>query len=626
MEKDKSKCNPKYLYLQLGFGLLDSLIALTLLGVVLGSLFITANNIANNKEAKKLADQTILFAKIFTAYMNNPDVYQDIQKKATATTPFYISPKKMDESEYNYKWNDDIAKTNIYGQTPCVAVLKNSVDANNLDAILFYVNTNGASTINTARIKIIDKASIYLGGKGGAVVNYRSHYGSNGTTMIQGNGGWSIDSTSPFLFDVSQCGGRFGDKFLVADNSLAINLDMMPEWNQDLQPNLGLIQVADTGSSLSHLPGHTNNANTATTNIYMASGRGIILDNADSQNPIKLKVEDGSVIKDAGDTNTTTSPISNPMLNFGNDSVTDATTIIADTIRPTQNYIAGSPCLVSELGKVVVDRGDVREDLQAVLARNTLICSHNSILCKSPNISETNCYLPTSPNTVTYKNITNGVQDKMGEFYCPVAIPFATSVTTSSSRTIGLNIEVDYYTGHIATNSTNQIIRQSSFYGQVIKNVLVVSPAVAVDPIYGEINNYKMTLGYRVKDEENDGGKEQSKSKQGLGGNVVDIADLCNKVGALVFGVGGWTSLMPSTYHFTPENTETTDTPNFLCAFGKANGIAGVSLPSSKLSTSLPLPIAESVVYGWVKFIPVVLSGSITSVTCSNMPVYNSAL
>lgn len=372
----------------LGFGILDSMIALIFLAAVtVGIILFNANN-STQKDAKVLSTQTEAFAVAFARYMSVDSNRKSIFLQAQAA-PVTLSPQIL-EALGGY-WPIDLSKKNRYGQTPCVTIVKNS-DSDTLEAIMYYV---GGRIDNTSKSRdLIRNAAIALGSKGGVLLN-----GS-----IQGNSGWYINSSALFLAGATQCGGA------LANDSLAVNLDLLPDWNQSLQPVYSLLRGEDSTSGIQSLPGRLRNANTLKSNIYFNAGTGIILNNLTPTNPTKL-----AVLYNGQGTGA-------PTLGLGRSS---ATKLVSDSFQPDLFFKAGDSCNSLEEGKTVADQG-IPGATNNLLSRSTLVCTQNDLLCGSGNY----CYLTSIPNQITFRNTTRGIQDAGGQFICPKSVPFAMNVQT----------------------------------------------------------------------------------------------------------------------------------------------------------------------------------------------------
>ncbi|HLX54796.1 MAG TPA: hypothetical protein VKR58_12680, partial [Aquella sp.] len=304
----------------------------------------------------------------------------------TAITPIILSPQKLGVS-----WPIDLSPKNRYGQIPCVTVVKNPANEK-LEALMYYVG--GISDVSAKSRNLVRSASVALGSQGGILLN----------GVVQGNSGWQVDSSSIFLNDAIECGGA------LTNNSLAINLDLMSQWNQDLQPVYSLLRGEDKTVGQQSLPGHLRNANTLKSNLYFNAGTGIILDNSDPVNPTKLGILQNIAGK------------GEPILGMG---ASVSTKLISDSLQPDSFFKSGDSCSSQEEGKTVADQG-ISGVANNLLARSTLVCTRNDLLCGTENY----CYLTSIPNQIIFRNAVKGIQNSSSQFICPKSVPFATNVQT----------------------------------------------------------------------------------------------------------------------------------------------------------------------------------------------------
>ena len=383
-----------------GFGLIDSMVALGILaGITMAVITYHARN-TRYKEAKELAGQTEIFATTFARYMNDTDVIQRLQSGTKDADAVVLTPQMLSIAG---AWPTGLASQNLFRQIPCVAVVQNK-STHDLEAVMYYVGGSGKHATRDG-IKIAQNALVLLGGRGGVV-----HDGA-----IIGNSGFNIPRGSAFLQVANQCGGE------LTENGLAINMDLLFEWKQNLEPGDSLLRGEDPAhGGITTLPGHVQNANTAKANIYFAANNGVIFDNADAQNPVKLAIMyngHGTLA---------------PTLGLGDKRVS---TLIGDTLQSSVQASAGEVCDRNELGKIVADRGIADPRVNQMLARSNLVCSSNDLLCTRS--SSHTCYLPSIANNIVFKNETQGVQDSNGMFRCPLSIPFAVSATTNLVNAAG---------------------------------------------------------------------------------------------------------------------------------------------------------------------------------------------
>lgn len=384
--------------------MIDSILALAMLGSVLASWVIFNQANYNRKIASKLAAQTAEYAQIYAKYMN--DNYSSLLVTAQNGSPTVLSPPSI--GSY---WKSSISTSNMFHQTPCVVILPNLKSSyvsqnrkiTDLEAVMYYVG--GTNSKPKKYAMVIRQALIMLGSKGGLLKN----------NEILGNSGWSINSDSGFITNSNQCNGDS-----LSDNSLAVNIDLLDQWNQDTQPYMAIAKNTDNGADQRKKPGHILNYNTSKSDITIA-GHGLIVDNSDKNNPVKLKLGYGE------GTNSAT-------IGLYSNNIENNTKATADTLEPVQVAKTGDLCDQQEIGKVVANIGN--NSTQTIINRSTLICTFNKMMCAS-NSSNT-CYLPTEANRVVFQNYSTGVQSDNGNFLCPQEVPFAISAATSLGGSAGV--------------------------------------------------------------------------------------------------------------------------------------------------------------------------------------------
>lgn len=390
-----------------GFGLLDSIIALSFFAAITLGILLFNSYDSDIKSARQLALQTEVFATVFAKYISNVYAYTYINSESLANTPQVFSPMTLQSVN---AWSKNLAPRNMYQQIPCVVVKRNAYN-DKLEALMYYVKSDTSDYNNYFRgnSSIMRIAVNYLGGKGGLFVN----------NNIIGNAGWNIKTDADLFSQLQQCGGT------IVDNSPVVNLDLMPSWNNKAYFPLSILRGQDSANAgILAMPGHRQNGNTLKTNLYFDSGSGIITSGVNGEKFVKLAVNNQANSSD--------------LALYGDNTVS---TIISDTIRPQQSLPVGYRCSFEDLGKEAVALKEV-EPLKGVepnsitVPQGDLVCTQNDILCGAGNY----CYLPTVSSNVLFQNLKQGIQDQEGKFICPKSVPFATSITT---RLGGVN---DYFT------------------------------------------------------------------------------------------------------------------------------------------------------------------------------------
>ena len=361
-------------------------------------------------------------------------------------------------------WKANTSTVNLYNQTPCITLRKNP-NSNDIEALMFY--TVAGVDKSLLKLSTIRKASLYLGSSGGIVDN----------NDINGNAGWSTTTSSNFFTNISKCGG------VIPKHSLVVNIDMLPEWNQDLQQEQMIHKVDDEDKPL----GNVANANTVKSNIYLNKSTGAVLDNLNTSNPTKLMILDNG------------QRTGSPMLSLGSRS----TNLAINTIQASKTIIAGTVCDPSEIGKTSVNGGaPTSSNLNQYLSKNTLVCSLNTALCT--NGSNT-CYLPSTANKITFRNLNGGIQNNSGTFLCPSTIPYLDAKSVPIP-TVTKNLNM--YTENSQSGTFNLFSIQGCSVGKACTSIDFkynsVAPtgfdsevfSVPVTYKYGYISNYSAIRGF----------------------------------------------------------------------------------------------------------------------------------
>ena len=451
-----------------GFGLIESLFALALFATVLLGIVMFYNSIQRKNEARELAAQTEAFARIFAKYMH--DNYDELSRR-WRSTPLTLNPYMLGEV-----WAIDIVKQNFYRQTPCVTIVTNP-NTGIEEALMYYV---GGRTFTST--EIIMTAVRQLGRSGGVIIDGK----------VLGNSGWGVMAGSDFLNNAAQCGGA------IANNSLVVKLDLLEEWNQNLQPIMSINRGLDIGvaNNILTLPGHILNTNTSKSNIYIANNKGVILDNYHNS-LLKLGIQYNGQSTGA------------VMLGLGANSAS----LVADTIKPNLLGKAGDPCNYQEIGKVIADQGIQGDVISQILARNTLVCTQNDMLCAHANTSRT-CYLSSVANQITFKNEVAGIQNTRGEFMCPASIPFLVraepGLSNRGSNQIGVYVTRGVALGEIRPANVNCLPPRGSnhpsnpvFCVSLLRNFLELgAPVAIIEPsrpdFFVQLNRLQPGIGVNI--------------------------------------------------------------------------------------------------------------------------------
>lgn len=563
-----------------GFNIIESMIALALLASITLSIALFKASDMRKKNAKILSSQTEAFAIAYAKYMKQN--YEQIGH-GTTNEPYVLSPEVLANSS---AWPFGLATTNMYRQIPCVIIVRNK-NTNNLEAIMYYVG--GKVDMRNTHIDIMKDASIELGDKGGILEGGE----------IRGNAGWSIATDSSFLNSADKCGAN------IANNSIAVNMDLLSNWNQNLQQINSLLRGIDKTSGLLSLPGHVKNSNTLKTNLYLGSGSGVVLQRAkengwDQESLLRL-----AIANNGSGSGAATLGLNNA-----------ASILAGDTFQPDLFFRSGESCKSEEEGKIVADKG-INNEVNKFLSRSILVCTQNDMLCGIGSY----CYLPPLPNKIVFQNTITGIQDRNNEFVCPKSVPFAISIQTgllggnkifviaNTNGTVSLNIINATLSNSSSSRFTQEINcpasgcspRLLTYYGslQSLRNGLGQIEGIDLATIKG--NAVGLT---------NTGGNPRYKPINGVIGNFVtpigfSLSDVCPAVCSTLTNQLGNTWQVLGTNRINQQGN-------------------GVDIVNGQLGCACERTDLDRFQDGYMGIAAVIgsMHPYIISVTCSNMPLY----
>ncbi len=328
--------------------------------------------------SKIYADQSYNYSLIFIKYLNNNEstIRAQLQNSNTIT----VSIDDLRNAGYV---ETTTSNTNLYGQTPCVIVNKNTNESGTiLFPILFFT---GGKSVNSS---ISLRAMSILGGFAGTF--------SSKTGDIVGNmGQWSY-------LDIADLPQNDTCNATLEDNSIALNLGMMSQYNNQIATDLSLHRIADANG---YALGDRNNSNTVLTDISVTPS-----DTESRPNRIYLSSDN--------------SPNNASYLtqNGANGVQANNAYFKAQLLKPNTQLIAGTSCTAQDVGSIVSQEIDHPE---YELNTSNLICSYAPPMCQAEAGSDY-CYLPQKNNTVIY-NIGNIESYTANSFTCPGYTPIATA-------------------------------------------------------------------------------------------------------------------------------------------------------------------------------------------------------
>lgn len=266
-----------------GFGLLDSLVALVIFGTVLMLYVRQTEDINISKKAKTYATKSISDAKEFAKQLQTfvplaQSQYQDVGGVVYKNETYYEKYKNSLRSSPNkvitltpQNWDSKYSTANMFGEKACLA-LAYKASSDTMYGIMFYVDDNEKNYKDKS--KLIQRALLSLQGKGAAYVDSsvaqainQNRYGNNTISPTS----WSPNNLNTLVAGSSICGGK------IAKNSIIINMDLLPEFNQRLIAVSGVLKSSSqNNTNQTYLPNHLFNANTLKSNLTVESS--VILD------------------------------------------------------------------------------------------------------------------------------------------------------------------------------------------------------------------------------------------------------------------------------------------------------------------------------------------------------------
>lgn len=418
-----------------GFGLLDSLVALVIFGTVLMLYVRQTEDINISKKAKTYATKSISDAKEFAKQLQTfvplaQSQYLDVVGVVYKNETYYEKYKNSLRSSPNkvitltpQNWDSKYSTANMFGEKACLA-LAYKASSDTMYGIMFYVDDNEKNYKDKS--KLIQRALLSLQGKGAAYVDSsvaqainQNRYGNNTISPTS----WSPNNLNTLVAGSSICGGK------IAKNSIIINMDLLPEFNQRLIAVSGLVKsTSQNNTNQTYLPNHLFNANTLKSNLTVENS--VILDK-NPDNSITMNIAYGTG--------------GNTTLNVGkNESDNNKITFLSSAIQPNTSIRSGSICQAEELGKVAIT-GAENAGTNA-LSRSIVSCTKNATLCPTTGY----CYLPSKDNLITYQAAAGfGLEDANGIFKCPAYAPYAIKSDFNSAP----NVDVFVNDNGITTGS-----------------------------------------------------------------------------------------------------------------------------------------------------------------------------
>lgn len=348
-----------------GFTIIEILITLAFLGVISVLYYKNNNKEIDLRRSRALADQANVHAKLFINYLVSNE--SSISTATSSTTPMVISMDQLIASGSV----QTATGVNLLSQKPCLAIVKNP-NTKKIEAVMYYVSekTNPNITkafMQTAAISLNELAGVYDG------ANVRTST-------------WSLPSSSVYFLNSGQCVSGY----TLRANSLVLNLNLYPEFNNSIHQDIGLYRKLDPNNRANPL-GTAGNKNTSLTDI-ITNGKDIQLNNS-----ANLKL-------------TTNNP-SSLSLNNAN--------LMANTFEASSMIASGTQCSSSDLG-TIARQGDANVGN----TQSDVVCSYSPLICGGAGY----CYTPVLNNTIIYKDVSKS--GWMGTaFTCPANVPYLQAAT-----------------------------------------------------------------------------------------------------------------------------------------------------------------------------------------------------
>lgn len=418
-----------------GFSLIESVLALALLGSSFYMFYRNADNVETQKKANSLNKQTSFYANewannlmlkniLFSQnqnnnkYLNTGPEYSNYDRLLfdllRTQSGYIVEPIEKQPYGTNQFYT---ASDSMFRQIPCVLVYNNGTFNGNTEmgAILFYVSPTNSNFYKQKNIAFIasNKTPQTTG-----FYTTDTNYGVNGLVSASG---WSPNQKLLNIMKTGAgtCGGQ------LANNSIYYNLNMITTFNDKQLAINGIKKSSDssvgsfTNSNLTqnskYLPGHIFNNNTLKSSLNVQNN--IVFAENTLAGSQKVQIEKTT---DASNNATLSLEGSNNAVNTG---------FVTNSVQATSSIMAGTLCTSNEVGKIMTQGAEKSIIDGTQLSRSIVVCSRNQQLCNGGEY----CYLPTKERSFTFNAGANGLQDANGNFKCPSYAPFLSSYTQEDS-------------------------------------------------------------------------------------------------------------------------------------------------------------------------------------------------
>ena len=425
-----------------GFSIIEIMLMIFVLVSIVAVFNTWQNNIRVLNSSKIYADQTHVYALSYIKYLQDNE--STIVTSNITVVPYSTLINAGYVTDQNAGYVADVTpRTNLYGQTPCVIITK-SANESQIFPILIFV---GGKSVSSA---ISNRAMSSLGG-------YAGTFSTQDNSVVGSLGGWNYSSITDN--QLSQCGGS------ISNNSLALNLGMMVEYNTSVSTDLSLHRTVE---STLYALGDSNNSNTMLSDISITNSES-------SQRIYWGSGNNPSYLSKSESLN---------VVNAVNASVK------ANTLKPNLLVEAGAACTADEVGSIASQ--NVTHPEYEYNSSN-LVCTYLPPACQV-EANSNYCYLPIKNNSVIY----NLSESAITTFICPGNTPIATNGVVNSYA--GAEIAYYYKCNNSGTFDDCRNHKDNDYEGSGTGTIAATaSVGKFISSIISANNvNYSINIGYNV--------------------------------------------------------------------------------------------------------------------------------
>lgn len=370
-----------------GFTTIELIFALCILSLTISFFSLYQYRIKEIEKASILIQQTKNYVKAFNTYIKQE--YKLLKQNVNYDTPSIIS---IDNIIKTIKVK--LPMTNILSQSPCFNIIKDK-NTGNFEGIMYYVSEKPKKYDRT--LPFMNKVFANLGETSGV-------YYSSENIVKPIKYFWQINSKSPLLSNLNTCKPNYN----IVDNSIVVNLSLIPEFNRILFPYNSINK--ETDNIVDTKLGDIENKNTSLTNLAFGNDKNYNINFAPDANHDKSQANNIILEIDQRDKNKV--DLKRGML-------------FVSTLQANTYKASGDACSIDEVGQVAQQK----DDFKTGLLQSILMCSYNPLSCDvdrgKGNIGDY-CFLPARVNEIVFRN---GPNNKMSnKFVCPAQMPYAKEV------------------------------------------------------------------------------------------------------------------------------------------------------------------------------------------------------